>query len=290
MTTPRYGAVLLTMNDRPDDFPLALKSLLAQTAVELEVVVVGNGVEPEQVPHGIKTVTLPENVGIPEGRNVGAHALETSPDLLFFLDNDAVLTETDTLARLADELARDPLRAYIQPRIADPDTGVTVRRWVPRLRASDPTRPGTVTVMAEGVVVIRRDAFEEAGRWPGHFFLYHEGIDLSWRIWNLGYTGYYAPHLVIHHPASDPARHDRYYRLVARNRVWLALRLLPWPLIPPYLTIWVVLTVTRIHSPKALRTWFKGFREGFTGGWKQRSPLSWRTIARLTRAGRPPLI
>ncbi|MFE2944708.1 glycosyltransferase family 2 protein [Streptomyces sp. NPDC059255] len=290
MTTPRYGAVLLTMNDRPEDFPLALKSLLTQTGIDLEVVVVGNGVTPEQVPDGIKTVTLPENVGIPEGRNVGARALESAPDLLFFLDNDAVLPERDTLARLADELAHDPCRAYIQPRIADPHTGVTVRRWVPRLRASDPTRPGIVTVMAEGVVVIRRDAFEQVGGWPGHFFLYHEGIDLSWRLWDHGHTGYYAPHLIIHHPASDPARHDRYYRLVARNRVWLAMRLLPWPLIPPYLATWVLLTLARIHSPSALRAWFKGFREGFAGGWGPRTPLSLRTVARLTRAGRPPVI
>lgn len=287
---PRFGAILLTMNDRPEDFPRALDSLLAQQDVELEIVVVGNGVVPEQVPDGIKTVTLGENVGIPEGRNIGARALVTDPDLLFFFDNDAVLPETDTLARLAERLDSHPRHGYIQPRIADPTTGATVRRWVPRLRVADVERSGAVTVMAEGVVVIRRDVFERSGGWPGHFFLYHEGIDLAWRIWNLGYTGYYAPDLIVHHPATDPARHSRYYRLVARNRVWLAIRLLPLPLIPVYLTTWVLLSLVRIHSPKALRTWFSGLREGLTGGWGPRTPLRWRTVLRLTRAGRPPVV
>ncbi|MEU8686261.1 glycosyltransferase [Streptomyces sp. NPDC048611] len=287
---PRFGAILLTMNDRPEDFPRALDSLLAQQGIELEVVVVGNGVVPEQVPDGIRTVTLEENVGIPEGRNIGARALVTDPDLLFFFDNDAVLPETDTLARLAERLRSHPRHGYIQPRIADPATGTTVRRWVPRLRAADVQRSGTVMVMAEGVVVIRREAFERSGGRPGHFFLYHEGIDLAWRIWNLGYTGYYAPDLIVHHPATDPARHSRYYRLVARNRVWLAMRLLPLPLIPVYLATWVLLSLVRIHSPKALHTWFGGLREGLMGGWGTRTPLRWRTVLRLTRAGRPPVV
>lgn len=76
-------------------------------------------------------------------------------DLLFFSDNDAVLPGRDVLARLAAEFTGAPDCGYVQPRIADPHTGVTMRRWVPRLRASDPTRPGTITVMAEGVVMIR---------------------------------------------------------------------------------------------------------------------------------------
>jgi GT2 family glycosyltransferase len=71
-------------------------------------------------------------------------------------------------------------------RITDPDTNVTLRRWVPRLRTTDATRPGIVTVMAEGVVMIRRSAFDAAGGWPGHFFLFHEGIDLAWRLWRQG--------------------------------------------------------------------------------------------------------
>jgi GT2 family glycosyltransferase len=287
MARPTIGAVVLTMNDRPEEFPRAMASLLAQKGVDLDVVVVGNGCAPMQVPLGVRTIELPENAGIPEGRNVGAaHA---KGDYLFFFDNDAHLPTTNVLARLAAAFSRDEGLAYVQPRIADPDTGVTMRRWVPRLRASDPARGGVVTVMAEGVVMIRRDAFEAVGGWPGHFFLFHEGIDLAWRLWDHGHTGLYVPEVVVHHPATDPARHAGFYRLSARNRVWLARRNLPWPLIPFNLAAWALLTLGRLRSRVALRSCLSGVREGLRGGYGSRSPMSWQTAARLTCAGRPPI-
>ncbi|MYS13885.1 glycosyltransferase [Streptomyces sp. SID4982] len=282
------GAVVLTMNDRPVEFPRALACLLAQEGVDLDVVVVGNGCVPEQVPAGIRTVVLPENVGIPEGRNVGA--AHVRGEFLFFFDNDAHLPRGDELARLAVELDRDAGLAYVQPRIADPDTGITLRRWVPRLRAADATRPGIVTVMAEGVVMIRRAAFEAAGGWPGHFFLFHEGIDLSWRLWDHGGTGRYVPDTVVHHPATDPARHALFHRLNARNRVWLARRNLPRALVPVHLATFSVLTLFRLRDRRALVPILSGIREGLRTSCGARTPMRWTTIARLTMAGRPPIV
>ncbi|GGZ22548.1 glycosyl transferase [Streptomyces inusitatus] len=286
-TRPTVGAVVLTMNDRPEEFPRAMASLLAQEGVDLDVVVVGNGCVPEQVAPGVRTVALAENAGIPEGRNIGA--ANVTGDYLFFFDNDAILPTADTLARLAAELRSDPALAYAQPRITDPDSGVTLRRWVPRLRASDPERAGIVTVMAEGVVMIRRSAFDAAGGWPGHFFLFHEGIDLAWRLWDQGGTGRYLPRIIVHHPATDPARHATFYRLGARNRVWLARRNLPRLLVPLNLATWILLTLWRTRDRAALRASLAGFGEGLRGGYGERAPMSWRTVVRLTRAGRPPV-
>ncbi|KIF76861.1 glycosyl transferase [Streptomyces sp. 150FB] len=282
------GAVVLTMNDRPEEFPRAMASLLAQEGIDLDVVVVGNGCTPQQIPPGVRTVDLPDNVGIPEGRNIGADNVKG--DYLFFFDNDAYLPDTHVLVSLVAELHEDPQLAYAQPRITDPDTHITLRRWVPRLRAADPSRPGTVTVMAEGVVLVRRDAFDKAGGWPGHFFLFHEGIDLAWRLWNEGHTGRYVPDIIVHHPATDPARHDTFYRLNARNRVWLARRNLPRPLIPLNLATWILITLWRVRNRSALRVSLTGFREGLRGGQGTQRPMSWRTVARLTRAGRPPIL
>ncbi|MFC6083920.1 glycosyltransferase family 2 protein [Sphaerisporangium aureirubrum] len=291
-STTTIDVVVLTMNDRPDAFRHAMDSLLAQQDVELRVVVVGNGVEPDHVPAGVRTVTLAVNEGIPAGRNAGAEALAGPGrgEFLFFFDNDAVLPTADTLARLVAEARDHPEAAYIQPRIADPHSGVTLRRWVPRLRAGDATRHGTITVMAEGVVLVRRSDYERAGGWPGRFFLFHEGIDLSWRLWDLGRTGWYAPGVVVHHPATDPARHAAFYRLVARNRVWLAYRRLPALLIPVYLVSWTLLSVARIRSRANLAVWFAGLWEGMKGGHGARRPMSWGTVVRLTVAGRPPIV
>ncbi|MGC0315018.1 hypothetical protein QBC98_003497 [Kitasatospora acidiphila] len=69
----------------------------------------------------------------------------------------------------------------------------------------------------------------------------------------------------MHHPATNPARHKPYYRMVARNRVWVAYRLLPIPLIPVYLAAWVAISAWRFRSSGNLGVWFRGLAEGLRG-------------------------
>ncbi|MFJ2753669.1 glycosyltransferase family 2 protein [Streptomyces sp. NPDC087297] len=275
------------MSDRPEGFARALDSLLAQEGVELDVVVVGNGCAPGQVPAGVRTVGLSGNVGVQASRNVGA--AEVEGDYLLFFDNGTHLPTPDTLLRLAAAFDRDAQLAYAQPRTCDPITGVTLRRWVPRLRAA-PTRQGVVTVMAEGAVMVRRDAYELAGGWPEHVFLSHEEVDLAWRLWDLGYHGRYLPDVIVHHPATTPARSPSAHRLNARNRVWTARRNLPRPLIPLHLATWSLINLCRLREGKTLGASLAGFREGLAGGQGARKPMSWRTVYRLCRAGRPPIL
>ena len=286
--SPTVGAVVLSQGTRPVELARALDSLLAQEHVDLDVVVVGNGWDPNGVPDGVRTVSLPENVGVPEGRNVGA--AEARGDVLFFYDDDAYLPTTDVISRLVGVLERQPEVAVVQPRPTDPAGRPSPDRWVPRPGSRGPLRPGPVGWFWEGTFVIRRKAFEQAGGWPGHFFYGHEGIELAWRVWDSGSTAWYAPDVVMHHPATSPTRHETYYRLNARNRVWVARRNLPWPLVVVYLTSWTAITVVRFRSPRLLRTWFAGFAEGILRDAGERRPMRWRTVWRLTRAGRPPVI
>ena len=288
MNPVSVGAVVLSMGTRPVELPRALESLLAQEGVDLDVVVVGNGWAPTGLPPGVRSVHLPENVGIPEGRNVGA--AEVKGDVLFFYDDDAYLPSTDVLARLVAVLDRDDRVAAVQPRPVDPTGKPAPSRWVPRPGGRDPLRPGVVGWFWEGTFVVRRAAFERAGGWPGHFFYGHESIELAWRLWDAGFVAWYAPDVVVNHPATSPARHDVYYVNNARNRVWVARRNLPVPLAAVYLAVWTTITVLRLRSPRLLRVWFRGFRAGFGPGAGERRLISWRTEWRLTLAGRPPVI
>lgn len=288
MSRPSVGAVVLSMGTRPQEFPRALESLLAQEGVDLDVVVVGNGWEPVGLPPGVRTVHLAGNVGIPEGRNVGA--AEARGDVLFFYDDDAYLPTTDVLARLCEVLEHDRRVAAVQPRPVDPGGKPSPKRWVPRPGGRHPLRPGVVGWVWEGTFVVRRAAFEQVGGWPGHFFYGHESIDLVWKLWDAGYVAWYAPDVVVNHPATSPARHEVYYRNNARNRVWVARRNLPWVLAVPYLVTWTAVTVLRVRSPHLLRVWFGGFREGLGPGAGPRRPMRWSTVWRLTRAGRPPVV
>ena len=83
----------------------------------------------------------------------------------------------------------------------------------------------------------------------------------------------------MYHPATAPSRHASYYRMNARNRVWLARRRLPLPLVPVYLGVWTVLTVARTrHAARLLRTWAAGFVEGWRTDPGERRPMRWRTV------------
>jgi hypothetical protein len=87
-----------------------------------------------------------------------------------------------------------------------------------------------------------------------------------------------------------PTRHAGFYRLSARNRVFLARRRLPAPVAAVYLAVWGVLTAARVRGRTALAESWRGAVAGFREDCGPRRPMSWRTVWRMTRAGRPPLI
>lgn len=285
---PRFGVVILTMGKRPDDLARGIASVLDQVDVDVDVVVVGNGWEPTGLPPGVRSLALPENVGIPAGRNAGVP--HVGGDLLFFLDDDASLPDPHFLRSVADRFAADPQLGLIQPRVVDPTGLAAPRRWVPRLRVGDPFASSPATALWEGAVAMRRSLFEAIDGWPEQFFYAHEGIDVVWRVWDEGYTPWYAADLVVHHPVIDPARHDVYYRLNARNRVWLARRNLPVVLEPLYVGTWVGMTLLRVHDREALGAWFGGLKEGIAERPTGRRRMKWRTVWAMTKAGRPPVI
>ena len=285
---PRFGAVVLTQGNRPDDLRRALDSLLSQVGVDLDVVVVGNGWSPTGLPSDVRALALPENLGIPAGRNAGAPLVPC--ELLFFLDDDERLPSPDVLHRMAARFAADPQLGMIQPRVVDPEGRPAPRRWVPRLRVGDPTRSSAAMSVVEGAVAIRREVFELADGWAAPFWYAHEGIELAWRVWDAGFHVRYDGAIEVHHPAVQPTRHAEFYRFQARNRVWLARRNLPLPVGVIYVLVWILIGGLRLRSRMALAETVRGYWLGLSRPCGQRRPISWRTVWRMTRAGRPPVI
>ncbi|MFC9327949.1 glycosyltransferase family 2 protein [Kitasatospora sp. NPDC057015] len=289
----RLGAVIITMGNRPAELTALIDSVLAQQGPAVELAVVGQGAALPPLPAGVRSVELPENVGIPGGRNVGIELFGPNGrdvDAVLFLDDDGRLPGTDSARLLREAFAADPELGIVSFRIADPDTGVTQRRHVPRLRASDPLRSSRVTTFLGGASAVRCTVFEQAGQLPAEFFYAHEETDLAWRALDAGWSIDYRADVVLHHPTTSPARHATFFHNVARNRVWLARRNLPALLVPLYLGTWFLLTLARRPSPEALRAWLGGFRAGWREPCGERRPMRWRTVWRLTRLGRPPVI
>jgi GT2 family glycosyltransferase len=283
-----FGAIVLTQGRRPDQLRQAVESLLAQRGVDLDVVVVGNAWEPAGLPAGARGLALPDNRGIPGGRNAGVEAVRG--DVLVFLDDDASLPAPDTLARMAREFAADARLALVQPRVEPADGGSPPRQWVPRVRVGDRRRSSDVAVFFEAALAVRRSAFEEVGGWPGEFRFMHEGIDLAWRLLDGGWRLHYDGELVALHPAIKPAPPHYAAYFGARNRVWLARRYLPLPFAAPYVASFAARTLPRQRSRRDVQLALRGYRDGLRDACGERRPLSARTLWRMALAGRPPVV
>jgi GT2 family glycosyltransferase len=287
---PTVGVVVLTMGTRPEELSRALHSVLAQELVSLDIVVVGNGWKPEPLPAGVKGVFLPENLGIPAGRNAGIPAV--NGEYLFFLDDDAFIPDPHFLSYAISRFDADGDLGLLQPRIADPSGGDTPTRWIPRLRKGEATDSSYVFSVLEAAVVMPRALCESIGGWGAPYFYAHEGIELAWRVWNAGKTVWYAGDLVVEHPVTSPTRHKEYYRLNARNRVWLAKRNLPWVMVPFYVLSWTAVQLLRsIRTGGAgLGSWLTGWWQGWAQNPGGRMGMRWKTVARMTAAGRFPIL
>lgn len=284
----QVGAVLLTMGKRPQELQRALTSLKSQQGVTLDVVIVGNGWNPaEQFPTE-KTLHLPENLGIPAGRNAGV--AKVSGEYLFFLDDDAYLDDSHVLSSLIGKLNVHHEWGLIQPRVVPEGAGEIPNRWVPRLRVGDPLKSSPATTLWEGAVILRRHLFDEIGGWPENFFYAHEGIELVWQVYNHGFIGWYAADVTVRHPVINPTRHLDFYRLNARNRVWLAKRNLPFPISFIYVSVWTIISIIRMRKLSSLVAWLDGFLNGIFVSAGKKQKLSWRTLLALGRAGRFPII
>jgi len=284
----RFGVVVLTMGNRREDLDRGLRSLLDQDDVELDVVVVGNGWQPVGLPAGVRGHRLPENRGIPAGRNAGVPLVQG--DLLFFLDDDARLPHSGVLAAMAALFEADPQLGLIQPRVLDPEGRPAPRRWTPRVRVGDPARSSPAMSVWEGAVALTRPAFDFSGGWPEEFWYAHEGIELAWRVWDGGFHVRYDGEIEVHHPAIQPTRHAEFYRLQARNRVWLARRNLPFPVGVAYVLNWAAVGGTRLRTGWAWKETLRGYLQGLSQPCGDRRPMSWHTIWRMARAGHPPVI
>ena len=146
MADPTVGVVVLTQGTRPHDLVRGVESVLRQERVRPDIVVVGNGWDPATaepaLPAGVGMLALPENLGIPAGRNQGVPQVEG--EYLLFLDDDADIPSPTFLRDAIDLLGADPSVGMIQPRLRARDGKPSPRRWIPRIRKGEPDRSSAV--------------------------------------------------------------------------------------------------------------------------------------------------
>ncbi len=279
------SCVVLTRGERPRGLEVAIASARAVGADEL--VVVGNGCAP-QLPTADRVVALTRNVGIPEGRNVGAAAARG--DLLLFLDDDARCVTPGLAGEATARFRADPRLGAVGLGI-DTGGGGGSRRHSPGLTRRSAIRAGPATSFPGGAVVIRADAFHDVGGFAGPFFYALEETDLAWRLLDRGWRVRYEPGLRVEHPDADPLRHPAFRHRTARNRAWLAHRQLPVPLAIAYLLDWLAVDIVRNwRRPAEVGGTVRGMWDGLRHPLGPRRPMAWSTVWKMIRLGRPPVI
>ena len=94
------------------------------------------------------------------------------------------------------------------------------------------TATGETTWCSGAAALIRREAFEQAGGFDERlYFMYCEDVDLSWRLWQMGWKCIYVPNAVLQHYTQDLSpgkRRTRENYFTFRNSLFLFYRFGPW--------------------------------------------------------------
>lgn len=281
---------LLTMGDRPDAVSDAVESIWACTAASEVVVLYNGGVPAPELSQRCTIRRSNENLGIPGGRDRLLRG--ATSEIMCFLDDDALLDceheRRDWMESIERRFQREPSLAVISFRIVD-EQGETARRHIPKLGRTRPDTAEDVTTFLGGACAIRRSAYEAVGGYWPDLWYGHEELDLAWRLIDAGYRVAYVPDAVIFHPRTEIGRHTEGWRLTGRNRVWIARRNLPWPIAAVHTLSWLLIGAYRAPTRLCRRTYLSGWWSGWRSAVEHR-PIRWRTVWRLSRLGRPPLI
>jgi GT2 family glycosyltransferase len=203
---PGLGVLVITWN-RAELLRRCLRSIVDDLGEGDELIVVDNGSTDHtaavlaEFPVA-RVVRLPENLGCPQGRNVGM--AEATAPWVFSVDDDGWVAP-GMLDRVRRTVA------------VHPDAAVIAGSYVtePHLSPAE-GYPAPAFRFCGGVAAIRRDWFERCGGYPSDGLRQGEERDLAFRIYEAGGHVLHDPTMTVVHAADTS---DAHRQVVIRNAV-----------------------------------------------------------------------
>ncbi|HET9292001.1 MAG TPA: glycosyltransferase family 2 protein [Actinomycetes bacterium] len=234
-------AVVLVTYQSERDLAMCLGSLeRAAGPHPLEVVVVDNASTDASVEiargYGAKVLENHANLGLSRAINMGV-AVTGAPWLL--IANPDTWLSPGSLRRMLATATSDPRIGCVGPHLANPDGSdyPTGRRFPSLLMGSlhaalapvwpdnpatrryhmagvDRSRPLTVDWVSGACMLLRRQAFEEVGRFDPAYFMYFEEMDLCLRLHRAGWKVVFDPLAEVKHVVGGSTRSAPYRKVV----------------------------------------------------------------------------
>ena len=222
VSLPKVAVVIVNYNGQ-EHMPACLQSLFATDYPRFDVTLVDNGSSDGSVEWvrghypRVKIICSPLNVGFGRANQLGISASDAP--VIVLLNNDTVV-EPGWLRGLVEPLAADDhvaatsskLRFLGNRRVLNGVgggmnyLGFSYDVGMHEVDCGQRDRPREVLFPCGAACAIKRSAFEEAGGFDDKFFMYHEDVDLGWRLHLLGYSVRTAPQSVVYHRFGGTSR------------------------------------------------------------------------------------
>jgi len=228
-----------------------LASLRAQTwRDEMEVIIIDNGSTDgslellERYATWVRVIPNAANAGFAAGCNQGIRASRS--EFIALLNNDTVveptwLEELVKAMRRADDLGccTSKILSYYARDVFDNAGHVVCGDGLTRGRGRLEPDHGQFERLEEVfcpsgcAALLRRQMVDDIGLFDEAFFAYCEDADLGFRARLRGWRCVYVPTAVVYHKFSGSGAAFSAFKAlhVERNRLWLAVKNLPWPLL-----------------------------------------------------------
>ncbi|HDQ23210.1 MAG TPA: glycosyltransferase family 2 protein [Candidatus Uhrbacteria bacterium] len=198
----------------------------------------------------VEIIENKENSGFAKGNNLGIKkALAENFDYVCLINQDTV-SEPDFLSKLVEIAERDKKIAAVQPRLmlyptlAEAGLGKdkvnSLGNSIHYLgfgfssggyqRFDGNLEPQEIAYASGAAVLLKKTALEKVGLFDPDFFMYHEDLDLGWRLRLAGYKILVAPAAVVYHKYEFSKSIKKYYYM-ERNRFICILENYKWPTI-----------------------------------------------------------
>lgn len=201
-----------------------LQSVLAQTGVTFEVVVVDNASADTTLSQlanfDVRVIASQENLGFGRGNNLGF--VTSFGRYIYLLNPDARLVGKNSLTELCRIMDANPRCGMAGTRVRSADGNSdslpsTTYPGARHVRRDFSPLPGNIAWILGASMIIRRELYEKLGGFDPGFFLYSEETDLCLRLRELGFEIGYVPEVVVEHvgAASEDTRDP--YDVAARK-------------------------------------------------------------------------